>query len=90
MCRLSPTNCYISRFLVNGRSHKARGQRSAPEPFHVEHGANATDDAALSDFSSAVCRATGTASDANAAVRDATNHGFGRNAVEVSNCYWGK
>jgi len=76
---------YLSLFPVAERSHKTRGQRSAPEPFHVEHGANATDDVALSAFSSTVCRATtcDAASNTNT-VRDAADHGRSRDAMETA------
>jgi len=74
------------RFPVAERSHKTRGQRSAPEPFHVEHGANATDDDALSAFPPTVCRASSSdAASDSSAVSDAADHGrSGRNAVETA------
>jgi len=84
-CRLPPTHCYIA-FPVAERSHKTRGQRSASEPFHVEHGSNATDDASLSAFPPTVCRAsTSDAASESSAVRDAADHGRSRrNAVETA------
>jgi len=81
----------ISRFPVAERSHKTRGQRSAPEPFHVERGANATDDVALSAFPPTVCwTTTSNASSDSSAVRDAADHGRSRNAMETAYRYRGK
>lgn len=81
---------FIPYFPDVERSRNTRGQRSAPELLHAERGANATDDVALSTFSSAFCWATAADATSDANVYDAAGPGCSRNAVETSNRYHGK
>lgn len=75
----------ISYFPDAERSRNTRGQRSAPELLHAERGANATDDVAISAFSSAVCWATAADATSDANACDAAGPGRSRNALETSN-----